>query len=191
MSTPLPACLCCGADCQVQYPALVLCGRCVSGKCLECRKRLQERESAPRQVCQCCGADRQFQHRALPFCSRCVCGKCPKCRSWVRVSIAKMDPKAINLIGRSPGPRMLCGWGCGAKLTTSQMRRHFTDCPRRPRVVGRVSQVPPKPNQGGRPPGPLMLCGWHCGVRLTATKMRSHFAQCRRRPKVSVGGVFL
>ena len=34
--------------------------------------------------------------------------------------------------GRPPGPRMLCGWGCGAKLTASQIRGHFTKCSRRP-----------------------------------------------------------
>lgn len=35
--------------------------------------------------------------------------------------------------GRPSGPRMPCGWRCGAKLTASEMRRHFTDCPKRPK----------------------------------------------------------
>jgi hypothetical protein len=28
-------------------------------------------------------------------------------------------------------PRMKCGWGCGAQLTASRMRPHFTACPER------------------------------------------------------------
>ena len=34
--------------------------------------------------------------------------------------------------GRPPGRRMPCGWLCGAELTASQMRTHFTRCSRRP-----------------------------------------------------------
>jgi hypothetical protein len=34
--------------------------------------------------------------------------------------------------GRPPGVTMPCGWQCGRQLTASQMRAHFTDCPRRP-----------------------------------------------------------
>ena len=34
--------------------------------------------------------------------------------------------------GRPPGRRMLCGWRCGAPLTASHMRTHFTHCPRQP-----------------------------------------------------------
>jgi hypothetical protein len=34
--------------------------------------------------------------------------------------------------GRPPGPTMPCGWGCGAKLTATEMRPHFTECPKRP-----------------------------------------------------------
>jgi hypothetical protein len=143
-------------------------------------------------VCPCCGADRHLpEHPALPFCSRCLWGRCPKCKSWVRVTIWRLDPKAINLIGRSPGPRMPCGWNCGAKLTTSQMRRHFTECALRPTTREPVRQMPPPPNLGGRPVGPRMACGWRCGANLTATEMRKHFTQCRRRPRVSLGGVFL
>lgn len=36
--------------------------------------------------------------------------------------------------GRPPGRRMPCGWRCGARLTASELRRHFTKCPRRPRA---------------------------------------------------------
>ena len=67
---------------------------------------------------------------------------------------------------------MPCGWGCGAKLTNGQMRRHFTDCPQRPTVLETMREVPAKPDRGGRPPGPRMLCGWHCGAKLTATILR-------------------
>jgi hypothetical protein len=33
--------------------------------------------------------------------------------------------------GRPPGRRMPCGWRCGSRLTASQMRAHFTICPKR------------------------------------------------------------
>ena len=36
--------------------------------------------------------------------------------------------------GRPPGRRMPCGWLCGAKLTASQIRGHFTECWRRPQL---------------------------------------------------------
>ena len=124
-----PFCRCCGADRQSEYRALPLCSRCVSGGCQECRDRLQKSESGPLRLCMCCGADRQLKHRALPFCAWCMSGRCRRCRSRVRAAISEVYPKAINLVGRSPGPRMLCGWGCGARLTNGEMRRHFTDCP--------------------------------------------------------------
>ena len=119
----------------------------------------------------------QFQYRRLPFCARCVSGVCHRCRSQVRVSISEMDPKTINLSGGPPGPRMPCGWGCGAKLTTSQMRRHFTDCPRRLTILETMRPLPSKPNRGGRPPGPRMPCAWQCRAKLTATTMRKHFSR--------------
>lgn len=31
-----------------------------------------------------------------------------------------------------PGVTMPCGWKCGARLTATQMRQHFTDCPKKP-----------------------------------------------------------
>ena len=42
--------------------------------------------------------------------------------------------------GRKPGPRMPCGWGCGAQLTAVEIREHFTSCPCRP-----------SPRENGRP----------------------------------------
>jgi len=35
--------------------------------------------------------------------------------------------------GRPKGVRMPCGWGCGANLTASEIRGHFTGCARRPK----------------------------------------------------------
>ena len=147
------------------------------------------RASVTLRVCLCCGADCQLIAPALPFCARCSRGRC-RCRSWVRASISRLDPTAINLNGRSPGPRMPCGWECGAKLTNNQMRKHFTECAQRPKVGERMP-LGPKSNRRGRPLGPRMPCGWRCGARLTATQMRRHFVQCRKRPKISVGGIFL
>ena len=43
--------------------------------------------------------------------------------------IRPRGPAGRNLqakCGRPPGPRMLCGWRCGARLTASQTRAHFT-----------------------------------------------------------------
>lgn len=34
--------------------------------------------------------------------------------------------------GRPKGITMPCGWGCGAALTASEMRKHFTDCAQKP-----------------------------------------------------------
>ena len=37
--------------------------------------------------------------------------------------------------GRPSGRRMPCGWRCGTQLTASDMRKHFTECPKRPRTL--------------------------------------------------------
>ena len=42
-----------------------------------------------------------------------------------------MKPKHAG--GRPPGVTMPCGWGCGKTLTASQLREHFTTCPKRPK----------------------------------------------------------
>ena len=39
----------------------------------------------------------------------------------------------LKRAGRPPGPRMPCGWCCGAQLACSEMRKHFTACRRRPK----------------------------------------------------------
>ncbi len=42
--------------------------------------------------------------------------------------------------GRPSGPRMPCGWKCGAQLTAREIREHFTSCPRRPADVARIAK---------------------------------------------------
>ena len=37
--------------------------------------------------------------------------------------------------GRPRGTEMPCGWGCGARLTAREIRKHFTICPNKPRPV--------------------------------------------------------
>jgi hypothetical protein len=34
---------------------------------------------------------------------------------------------------------MPCGWNCGAYLTATEIRQHFTDCPKRPSVSKRMT----------------------------------------------------
>jgi hypothetical protein len=116
-------------------------------------------------LCLCCGRDRHVPGQsALPFCIRCLSGAHRKCRSEVRYGVWKIDPKAINFRARSPGPRMPCGWGCGATLTNGQMRRHFTTCPRRPnpsRVAGHKRPAPKEPwRPASRAPDAVRLALW-------------------------------
>src|SRR5437879_2754985 len=93
------------------------------------------KEVGHKPICLCCGEDvhpaDQVEGPPLPFCSQCVSGNCCRCRRWVRFEKFRRD-STFNLIGRPRGPRMTCGWGCGAELTGSQMRSHFTACPNRP-----------------------------------------------------------
>jgi hypothetical protein len=65
--------------------------------------------------------------------------RCHKCGSWVRVRKFQQGP-TFNLIGPPRGPRMRCGWGCGAKLTTRNMRAHFTICAKRPAGSDKVDR---------------------------------------------------
>jgi hypothetical protein len=73
--------------------------------------------------------------------------------------------------GRPPGPRMKCGWGCGAQLTGRNMRAHFTICSKRLAASdganrrGRSSKV-----KRGRPQGLRMKCGSGCGYQLTTSR---------------------
>ena len=158
-------------------------------------------------VCLCCGEDRQpagpGNRSALPFCSRCLSETCRRCRRWVRLKKWERDP-TFNLMGRPRGPRMACGWGCGAELTGHKMRGHFTICPKRLSIPDQVDQFSPLVPAGlgltvrcgpvaprfgnakikrGRPAGPRMPCGWRCGAKLTASELRKHFTKCPKRPK--------
>jgi len=62
-------------------------------------------------------------------------------RPLPQLSFALAGPCPIT--GRPPGPRMACGWGCGAQLTASEMRGHFARCAKRPKVsVGNLAKMP-------------------------------------------------
>jgi hypothetical protein len=43
--------------------------------------------------------------------------------------------------GRPYGPYMPCGWGCGAMLTATTIRRHFTDCPARKKNKSKTAAI--------------------------------------------------
>ena len=139
-------------------------------------------------ACVCCLADyipaarTEKPHRS--YCARRLSGKCRKCTSRIRFERLQLDPTA-NLLGRPRGPRMPCGWNCGARLTAGELRKHFAGCPLRPIVQHASRQLLRKPNLRGRPPGARMPCGWQCGASFTATEMRTHFVDCALRPKSS------
>jgi hypothetical protein len=134
----------------------------------------------------CCLADfipvGRREKPARSYCARCELGGCPNCVPRMRLEEWRLDPTA-SFLGRPRGPRMPCGWNCGAKLTASEVRKHFAGCRLRPTVQDTPRQLPAKPNRGGRPAGPRMPCGWQCGASVTATEMRRHFAECLHRPK--------
>jgi len=57
--------------------------------------------------------------------------------------------------GKKQGIRMPCGWECGSKLTAREMRKHFTDCPKRPGNAAKPGDVilpPPKAPKRARKP---------------------------------------
>lgn len=86
-------------------------------------------------ICICCGGVYYTAGPTtrFPFCNRCFAGRCCKCAKAVRDAISRPVSK-VNAGGRPPGPRMPCGWGCGAELTGQEMRPHFTRCPKWPTV---------------------------------------------------------
>jgi len=60
--------------------------------------------------------------------------RCPN-RPAVSPPVNHRDERSKNgnaKRGRPPGPRMRCGWDCGAQLTGRQVRAHFTICAKRP-----------------------------------------------------------
>jgi len=76
-----------------------------------------------------------------------------------------------------PGPRMKCGWGCGAQLTICAKRPAGSEDVDHRRRNSRVKR--------DRLLGPRMLCGWCCSSRLTASQMRTtspYTRSCRRVP---------
>ena len=147
------------------------------------RKRMVRQRNGTRlaTVCLCCGGDVDTTHHVdrppIPFCRRCGSGKCKKCWSWVRARRFEQDP-SFNLIGRPRGPRMPCGWKCGAAFTGHEMRAHFSRCPKR----AAVSSDAERRSRRGRPLGHRMPCGRGCGLRLSASEMRTHFTACLKRP---------
>ena len=67
-------------------------------------------------------------------------------------------------IGRPRGPRMPCGWGCGAALSATEMRPHFSVCWRRPErdaIVWGRCQCCDVVYEGRRADAPDALCR-HC-----------------------------
>ena len=65
--------------------------------------------------------------------------------------MARMAKKGKVRRGRPESPRMPCGWECGGSYTSTEMRAHFTDCPRRPgRVIpeGATMAAEAKPKKG-------------------------------------------
>jgi hypothetical protein len=108
----------------------------------DCSKRPKQRQSMTRARCGCCSAEYEFSAYApTRLCHRCRSGWCWQCYSGGKV----LDPN-MKRGGRPPGPRMPCGWGCGAELTARLMRGHFTECSNRPGEFGH--KVPADPKRG-------------------------------------------
>lgn len=47
----------------------------------------------------------------------------------------EMNAARQTRAGRKPGPAMPCGW-CGSPIHARAMRKHFTECPKRPYTIG-------------------------------------------------------
>ena len=91
-----------------------------------CSKRPKRAQWMTRMRCRCCAAGYESPVEAVsPLCTRCRSGRCRTC-AW------RLGVPSVDLGGRPSGPRMPCSWGCGAKLSATEMRAHFTRCPKRP-----------------------------------------------------------
>ena len=111
------------------------CGWCCGAQlaCTEMRKHFTACPRRPKRrqwmkwaQCRCCAAGYESPVEAVsPLCTRCRSGRCRTC-AW------RLGVPSVDLGGRPSGPRMPCGWGCGAKLSATEMRGHFTRCPKRP-----------------------------------------------------------
>jgi hypothetical protein len=78
----------------------------------------------------------------VPFCPRFFCGKL---REIVLDTIARVPGpgNALSLpeweyadettVRSDGGVTMVCGWGCGERLTASEIRAHFTSCRKGPK----------------------------------------------------------
>jgi len=78
--------------------------------------------------------------------------KCPN-RPAVSPQVDYLDRRGRNgkaKRGRPPGRRMQCDWRCGARLTASAMRMHFTRCSRRSwvRMLKNATQARGRSTQG-------------------------------------------
>jgi hypothetical protein len=142
-------CVCCDVpyDGFARYP---FCDRCFSGRCRRCASRVREsilspfhligRPRGPQMACGWgCGACLTERQMRTHFT---ICPKRPAISDHVRRASPhraagsgqtnKRLRRSKAKRGRPPGRRMPCGWLCGAKLTASQIRGHFTECWRRP-----------------------------------------------------------
>ena len=55
----------------------------------------------------------------------------PSSKGMLTATAVENKPKPTR--GRPSGPRMPCGWGCGASLRASDLRTHFVSCRKRPK----------------------------------------------------------
>jgi hypothetical protein len=83
---------------------------------------------------------------------------------------AECDSRRARCGRISRGPRVPCGWGCGAELTGCNVRTHFTICAKRPAGSEHVDRRAGNPNAKRGRRGRGCLSGWDCGIRLTASR---------------------
>jgi len=83
---------------------------------------------------------------------------------------------------------MLCGWRRGARIMASQMRAHFTVCPKRPAGSGHVDRRGgTRKLSAGTHRGRIMLYDWGW-PHSSRPQMRAHFTICAKRPAASEHG---
>lgn len=141
------SCVCCGVP-YFGFARYPFCDRCFSGRCRRCASRVREsilrpfnlieRPRGPQMPCGWgCGAC-LTEHQMRAHFRKCPKG--PALSDAVRRVSADLlagierAKRSKASRGRPPGWRMPCGWLCGSKLTASQIRGHFTECLKRPRL---------------------------------------------------------
>ena len=96
--------------------------------------------------------------------------------------------ETVKRVGRPPGPRMLCGWRCGAQLACSEMRKHFTACSRRPKrpmdETGSAGAAQPVTNRRWKPSAHCALDAGRAGADLRVASGRSERRSRRPSPRV-------